>query len=160
MIDLEETSTFLDVTLSKMEKDNRRRFSDSLRQLADIIDENPELKLPYTGVDTEIVFYVLGKSEEFSKNQAAIFSKAIPGIVKKGVEHGTFDLSGKIGTIPVRMSLTRDAVCTRHVTGTETVTTRQLKEALPEDAYHDVTEEREIVEWVCPDSLLGGASND
>lgn len=159
--ELLEQENDIEVAYASAEQKYRAEYVASLRQLADIIEQNPKLVLPDTGRHgwSPVYFFEHADGDE-AYAAASRFSKVIPGKVSKDVSGGSFYLDGKVGLLKVKMVLSREAICTKIVTGKETVTTRQLKEALPDEAYHDVTEEREIVEWVCPDSLLGGGSND
>ena len=157
--ELLEQENDIEVAYATAEQRERAEYAASLRQLADIIEQNPKLLLPDIGRYTWSPLYFWEYADgDAAKESAARFSRVIPGKVEKQVASGSFYLNGKVGVFNVRMVLSRESICQKKVIGTETVTTRQLKEALPEDAYHEVTEEREIVEWVCPDSLLGGAS--
>jgi hypothetical protein len=158
--ELLEQQNDAEVAYAAEEDKNRAEYIASLRQLANILEENPKLKLPDLGqYDWSPIYFWDHEGSDSAKASAARFSRAIPGKVEKDIAHGSFYLNGRVGSLYVRMCLAREAICQKIVVGKETVTTRQLKEDLPSEAYHDVIEERDIVEWVCPDSLLGG-SND
>jgi hypothetical protein len=157
--ELLEQQNDAEVTYAAAGQTLRNEYVASLRQLADILEENPKLKLPDLGqYDWSPIYFWDHEGADSAKASAARFSRVIPGKVEKDVAHGSFYLNGRVGSLYVRMCLARESICQKIVVGKETVTTRQLREELPSDAYHDVTEERDIVEWVCPDSLLGGSN--
>ena len=55
---------------------------------------------------------------------------------------------------------THDRVCERVVVGTETVTREEPDpEALKQVPTVTVTEEREVIEWRCPESILAGGES-
>jgi len=124
--------------------DPRTEYIAGLRELADILYANPDLPLPYHG-DLAQLLWIPGLVDD-QKEQAAAFTRAIPGKVDKQPRGDAFDLVGKIRGLAVCMILDRDQVCERVVVGTETVTVpaTEAVEAQPERV-----EEREIVRWEC-----------
>lgn len=137
----------------------RTAFASGLRKLADLLEQHPELELPYTGhaFGAGINWIPLGGDGQ--KAQAATFARLIPGKVDKAVRGEAFDLIGSIDGLRVKMIVDRDEVCERVVVGTETIeVTEPDPEAVAALPTVTRTEVHEIVEWRCG-SLLGGGDD-
>ena len=121
----------------------QKKNSQGLREIADFYDAHPELKLPY---NDNISVYNL-KGEEL-----ADFARAM-GKAEKVVDDWSFQL---VKTFPsgrtLRTYTGRENVCERVVVGTETVAAQLIpaKEAVLIPATT-----KEVVEWRCPESILG-----
>lgn len=139
-------------TTTSTEVERRVEYIAGLRLLATILEDHPDLPLPYHGRGTELLW--IANFWEDHKAIAREFARAIPGEVTKNVRDDAFDLIGNVRGLRVQLIVDRDQVCERVVVGTETVTVpaRPAIEAEPEH-----TEEREVVEWRCA-PLLDDAS--
>jgi hypothetical protein len=126
--------------------DNRTAFTAGLRVLADALDANPDLPLPYDGTTSELSVFTRTKAE------AAAYARVLPGTVDKRVTDGHygFELHGWLQGLRVLVYAPREEVCTRVVKGTREVT-REIPdpEALAAVPITTVTETVEDVEWVC-----------
>lgn len=119
--------------------DERTAYTDGLRALADWLDTNPHIDLPWTGSEYDTFQLAVWTTKE----QLATIARALPGKVRKEFHTTTVDIHASFGGLHVRAYAGRSEVCERIVTGTETVTVPAV-EAKPE-----TTETREVVEWRC-----------
>lgn len=131
--------------------DPRAEYTLGLRMLADLLDTNPDIPLPYHGNGTALLWIIV--SEKDQKATLAAIARALPGKVTKDVRDGSFDLKGQLAGLLVQVIAQRDEVCTRVVTGTETVT-KTIPDPDVEVPLVEVTETVEQVEWICG-PLLG-----
>lgn len=129
----------------------------NLRAAADVIDQNAHLPAPYitTGANgvVELNWFLHGRQVDERATAAAIV-KAIDGEWTRG--EANYDPNLATWTqerdgMQLYISVQRDAMCERIVTGTTTVTVPAV-EAQPER-----TEVVETVEWRCQ-PLLGDAT--
>ena len=120
----------------------------NLRAAADLIAQHPHLAAPYVTTSStgrvDLDWYLSHKAD--GRSIAAEIVRSIDG----GWERGEADFSGPLATwtqkrdgLTLMVSVSREQVCERIVTGTETVTIPAV-EAVPER-----TEIRETVEWRC-----------
>lgn len=114
-----------------------------LRTLADLLDQNPDLPLPYNGSSSALLWIIGGSDQRATLSAVA---RAIPGVKTKGVRGDYFDVCGQIEGLRVQVIADRDQVCERVVVGTETVT-REVPD--PDVPMVTVTEIVEQVEWRC-----------
>ena len=126
----------------------RAEYVAGLRDLATILEQHPELPLPYHGRGSELLW--IATYDEDHKELARTFARLIPGQVRKEARGTDFDLVGSVAGLKVQMILDRDQVCQRVVTGT-TETTREVPDAdaLAKVPTTTVTETVEQVEWQC-----------
>lgn len=130
----------METTATPSTTDTRIRYTDGLRGLADWLDANPQIALPWSG--NEYNPFQVGVW--VSKEELAAIIKALPGKVEKDYSaDNVVRVNAKFGDLHVSAYAGRSEVCERVVTGTETVTVPAV-EARPER-----TEEREVVEWRC-----------
>jgi hypothetical protein len=133
---------------------DRSAYTSGLRLLADILDDHPEVPLPYDGRVAPITIHHLYASEagrtireEF---QATI--RAFPGTKTKNASDGGsyFDVDLDLHGLKVQISTLRDEVCERVVTGTREVT-REVPDPQALAAVPTVTvkETVEDVRWEC-----------
>ena len=122
----------------------REDFIEGLRDLADFYEERALLPVP-THIATFSLPYCNSKEELVQ--MALLFKpceKDFTGSFKR--------INRKFGPLTLQAAAWRGDVCERVVTGTRTVaeqiTPAQEVEIVPEH-------EEDIVEWKCPDSLLG-----
>lgn len=136
------------------ENDTRTEYIQGLRQLADILDANPDLPLPYAmGTDGEFdsdraTFYL------HSKADMVTFARCFPGPLSKEVddrsEHYGFSLKGSLRGLHLLASVARSEVCTRRVVATREVeVTKPDPDAVAAVPTITVTETVEDVEWDC-----------
>jgi hypothetical protein len=124
-----------------------------LRHLADFIDAHPDLEPPF--VSTMYVF-LDGSEEEPAARKLAEYGQAL-GSFEKRSDGQFFKLARHFGPFELQVCVERELVCRRVVVGTETVT----REVPPEGVtMTTVVEEVEVVEWVCPPSILALAGAD
>lgn len=127
--------------------DERAEYIAGLRALADALEADRDLVLPYTGNSEYSRFSVFTDT----RRSLQLWAKAIPGTKDKEVtedQHYGFEVLGQIRGLHVRVYGKRDEVCTRRVVGTETVTEKVATEFVDREVTRDV------VEWDCG-PLLG-----
>jgi hypothetical protein len=116
----------------------RPAYAEGLRHLADLIEAG---RAPFPNGPLNLW---LDEAKDEQPATARELMRALGGgTYAKNADTDTLHLSGMCGGVPVRIWLSRDAVCERVVVGTETVEL-PAQEALPAR-----TETRERVEWVC-----------
>lgn len=140
----------------------RSDYTAGLRALADLLDANPDVPLP-SRLGRDFSWAVFGsKVPTGQKVPVALADLArtlIPGVRNKRADDGYFRVSGKLHGLNLEVWAMREAVCTRVVTGTETVTRGVLDAAaLAAVPTTTVTETVETVEWVCAPLLADEVS--
>lgn len=119
----------MSVTDTTTEATKRAAFTAGLRAVADWLDENPEVDLPFPRLAVYSSKYGPGTGIE----EAATFARA-PGRCEKGGVTGEsadrYTLRRMFGPVALVYSANRNAVCEKRM----------------------VT--KTVEEWVCPDSLL------
>lgn len=138
-------------SLTEQDVDVRAEYTKGLRALADLLDANPDLKLPYEGSTGELL--VILTSEDDQKAALAAWARALPGEKRKDVRGATFDLYGSLHGLRLQVIASRDQVCRKVVTGTREVT-KTIPDPSVEVPTVEVTETVETVEWVC-EPILG-----
>lgn len=145
------------VVLWQAHPDPRRQFTAGLRELADLIDANAGIPLPYDGTDSPITFHFWG---EPARGQMAAAARAFPVALSKTSSSDTyFRLTGRLaGTCGLKIQLVtdRDAVCERVVVGVED---REVDEVVTPAVTRKVIKPTEVVEWRCH-PLLAPADSD
>jgi hypothetical protein len=127
-------------TTTSSPTDTRTAYTDGLRRLADWLDANPQVDVPWTGSEYD----PLQIGVWVAKEKLAAIVKALPGTVEKDYSaDNVVRVNATFGDLHVSAYAGRSEVCERVVTGTETVTVPAV-EAKPEH-----TEVREVVEWRC-----------
>ena len=125
--------------------DERAEFVRSLRELADFYEVRPELPLPNSGYNWDLL--ACGGKEKLAWMATLLkpCEKDFKGVLAK--------VFRRFGPFKLEAYTLRSNVCERVVVGTRTVPEKiipaQVKEIVPEH-------EEDIVEWKCPDSLLAG----
>ena len=130
---------------------DRHEYIEGLRQLAALLEANPEIPLPYEGDLAEITIFCA------SKEELAAITRAFPGPKDKRAEDYNsygFALTGKLAGLAWEARVDRDEVCTARVVGTKTVTQRRPS------AYEEVEVEVEEIEWDCHPILIGTAASE
>jgi len=131
----------------------RERYINGLRALASVMEEHPEVPLPYDGYDKPVVFYFLSGADPRAEVAAA--ARAFPCSWRKSVRDdgdgpGVFHLTGELDALKVELTAYRNDVCTRIVTGTREITeTVKDPAALAEVPEIEVTRVVEDVTWDC-----------
>ena len=119
-----------------MERDD---YIAGLRQLADLLERNESLILPYSSYSAFNMF-------THSKKELQDWAKAFPGTLEKEFSDIDIILKGALNGISIKIYGDREGVCERVVVGT-----REVKHpATP--AYEAKPERIEIVEeveWIC-----------
>ena len=128
----------------------RQESIDFIRHVCDKLEENPDLP----NLFTDINYYAWGWDHEDVKQVLTDLRRALGGKFDKEYDDGYFRLKARHGDTRVEFIAQRDAICERKVVGTETVEVEEYdKELLAEVPKVTVTKEREIVEWICPETL-------
>lgn len=126
---------------------DRSDYTAGLRALADLLDQHPEVPLPYSGTKQSPLLIV---PHENQRQVLADVARAFPGTVRKDVRDGYFDLYASVEGLHVQVIAYRSEVCERVVIGTREVTREVLDpEALAAVSRVTVTETVEDVEWIC-----------
>lgn len=135
----------------------RADYVAGLRALAEVLEQHPEVPLPYNPTQGVISFHFL-----FGENPRADMAatvRALPCRLDKDPRGDDyFDLIGRLHGLNVRLVAFRQDVCTRVVVGT-----REVEEEVPDpDALAQVptvTQTRlvEDVEWQCTPLLASAA---
>lgn len=142
------------------EQDRRAAYTAGLRQLADILDNHPEVPLPYEGSLRDagrFSFHFLHLGEE-ARTEMASVRRALGVPLEKTISHDKyFDLKGNLHGLYFTLTAFRKDVCQRVV-----VATREVEVTEPDPkavaALPTVTRKVEIedVEWVCSPILAAG----
>ena len=131
----------------------RAEFISGLRELADFLTVHPEIEFsPMFGSATALWYC---KNTEELADAARTLGRA-----DKQTSDSFLNLDRQFGPHSIRAYASHERVCERVVVRTETVTREEPDpEALKNVPTVTVTEEREIVEWRCPDSILAGVES-
>lgn len=141
--------------------DPRAEYIAGLRMLADLLEQNPHLKLPFYGHISPMRVLVCNDEPQEQRDQLAAWVKALPG--RKGKSEGGTKgdflmVSAKLRGLEFEVQADRDDVCERVVLGTKTVV-----ETVPDPSYMaaapmvELETVEEIVEWRCG-SILSAVS--
>lgn len=129
----------------------RHQFSQGLRDIADWIDRNPELDLPYgvgSGACRAATFSIgiLGDEETIPERFAAAV-KALGAARSKVSDSGYMRVERTFAPgLVVDVWTTREQVCEAVVVGTEEV---EREEVVTPAVTRTVTEKRDLIEWRC-----------
>lgn len=133
----------------------RAGYIAGLRELADLLEQHPEVPTPYQGSEGKyaaLSIHHLGTGPEVKPAFAATV-RALPGSRTKDVRDGDygayFDVHAVLGgALHVKVTAYRDTVCERHVVGTREVELpAQAEQVIP--AREATVQVIEDVEWVC-----------
>ena len=129
---------------------DRQGTIDGLRALADALEADPDLPVPYIAGAS---WGVHGIAADKVPAEIARVSRLVPvARWDKKVDDGYYRLNALLGALPVEVWGYRNEVCTRVVTGT-----RVVAEKVP-TGFETVTKTVEDVEWVCSPLLAERAS--
>lgn len=139
--------------------DPRAGYIAGLRKLADALERDETLPLPYFGASPHVA-----RLSVFVKTKTEVVAYArLMGKAEKKVDndspHFGFELEGAVDGLHLVVVAPRSEICERVVTGTETVT-REVPdpEALAAVPTTTVTETVEKVEWICSPLLAGSVT--
>lgn len=135
----------------------RDQYIAGLRDLATMLEENPEFKLPYEGNVGPVTVFLMSYEVDDPKAAMAAHTRTLRHYTKEAVEKDAsssyFNVNARLGGadgLVVQLTTQRAAVCERVVTGTEVkkkkVKDPELVEKIPEV---EVELEEEVVEWRC-----------
>ena len=129
--------------------EERDGYIKGLRQLADLLENNEGLVLPYNKAHSPIYIFTN------SKKELQDWARAFLGTLEKKFDDESIKLSGKIDGLHIGIFGNREGVCERVVVGTREVIVpaREAREAEPEH-----TETVEDVEWICGSLLADEVS--
>lgn len=129
---------------------DRNAYIAGLRQLADVLENHPEVPLPFEGNGSEMTFHFLGGDDP--KGAMAATARALPTTFTKDVRlAGYFDMYGVLaGGLKIKLTAFRNDVCERVVTGTREVeVTEPDPDALAKVPTVTKTVTVEDVVWEC-----------
>jgi hypothetical protein len=139
-------------TVQEVKLDKRAEYIKGLRALADVLENNPDLNLPFSGQKASSL-NVIPHSGDEQREQLAAWVKVLPGRRDKsqyGADGKLFGLVGALHGIHIEVLCDRNEVCEKVVTGTREVTKEVPDpEALAAVPKVTVTETVEDVEWRC-----------
>ena len=129
-----------------MELKRTNQLVDDLRQFADFVEDHGSV-LPDVQVDVRSFLWGYSSDTDVPESVALALRAGVKDAdsVKKEYENETFRLYLEFGKLQYRVVCNRDAVCTKNVIGTQTVT----KSVPPKGDWTEETVTEEIVEWVC-----------
>jgi hypothetical protein len=140
----------------------RSAYTAGLRQLADILDDHPEVPLPYDGSQPNagrITFHFLHLGEQAPAEIAAV-RRALGVPLEKNARDDTyFDLHGNLRGLYFTLAAFREDVCRRVVIGKREVEVEEPDpEALAALPVVKVTKTVEDVRWECAPLLAAAES--
>lgn len=141
-------------SIDPAETDIRAEYVASLRALAELLERNTDLDVPYAGGSISVI--PLGA--EHQRAQVAAWTRALPGVKRKEAsgDGAAFYVYGNVGLLRICVIADRNEVCERVVVGTrEVVETRPDPDAVAALPTTTVTRVEEIVEWRCSPVLAG-----
>lgn len=140
------------------------KLAAGVRQLAAMLDANPEFEDVFRHTRMTVNVFVRGGENDDPAEQMADLVRAglrSGGTVQKHANDDYMWAAIQFGPVELHVNATRDEVCERVVVGTETVT-KKVKdpEALAAVPEVEVTEVVEKVEWVCRPLLAAEAGGE
>ncbi len=141
-----DTVDFTDPTKEEIEAAKRAEWFADARALLDVL-EGTDLPIPSKYQWSGITYFVWSK-EMFQER-----ARQLGGHRDKEVGDYYYDLNRTVGQFSITISVPRTDVCEQKVVGVKEVE-RDVR--VGEDYRPFVTEivQEDIIEWVCPDSLL------
>jgi len=144
-----------------MSTDIRAAYIDGLRVLAELLENYPGLPAPFvfgSGPFTAAWYlHIDGLGLVEQKATAGRIVTGLGGTWDKAQWDERFVFNQVRGELILSVTVARDAVCERVVTGTHEVTVPASPAIPAQDATTERVETVEDVKWICS-SLLGGAS--
>ncbi len=133
---------------------DRQAYIDGLRALAAVLEQHPEVPLPYHGAADSYSPLLIGFYGSTAREQLAAAVRAMPCAWTKDVSGKWLNLNGHLAGLHLQMYAARDVVCTRRVTGVED---REVEEEVTPAVTRMVVKPVEVVTWDCG-SLLAPAA--
>ncbi len=134
-----------------MSEITRQERIDGMRRVCDFLESNADFQLPYEFAhgDDGLGVYIDGKSS-FAAHVRLL------GSGQKTVDESLFRFARDFGGIKIELRESRSAICERIVVGTKEVETEEADPiAVSQIPKVKVKKTVDIVEWRCPDNLLG-----
>lgn len=126
---------------------DRTAYIAGLRRIADALEADPDLRLPYDGAVSEFPVFT------YTREQLVAWARVLDGKRDKEVTEDKgfgFELHGSVAGFRVLVYAPRDQVCMRRVVGTREVTEEVPDpDALAAVPTVTVTKTVEDVEWDC-----------
>lgn len=127
---------------------DRAEYVAGLRRIADALEADPSLPLPYEGASGD-----MGRLSVFTSTREELqaWSRVMDGVKRKDVDndaHYGFRLLGAAAGVNLIVYADRQEVCRRVVTGTREVT-RTVPDLSVQVPMVEVTETVEDVDWIC-----------
>lgn len=139
------------MTEQKNTTDPRTEYIAGLRQLADLLEQHPDLELPFDGRSHPISVYLTTKEDQ--RTPLAAWTRVLPGRKTKskgGTHDEYFNVRVRLRGLDFQIVANRAEVCERIVVGTREVVTEvpdpEAVAALPKVEVREVVED---VEWRC-----------
>lgn len=138
------------------DRDPRAEYIAGLRMLADALEANTAVCLPYDGAGALHGITVI-PPQDGQREQLAAWARALPGKKTKEPRGAYFDLTGAFRGLHIKVICDREEVCERVVTGTREVEVEEpdpaAVAALPTVKRTKVVED---VRWICRPVLGDG----
>lgn len=134
---------------------DRAEYVKGLRALADVLEDHPELPLPWQGGQyMPMTLHFLTVDDPRAQMATARRALGIP--MEKRPRDGYFDLEGTLHGVHVQLTAYRHDVCERVVVGSYEIEVEEpdpaAVAALPKVVRTEIVEE---VEWVCAPIIAG-----
>lgn len=103
---------------------DRAGYIAGLRELAGLLEQHPEIPLPFAGSTADaakVSFGFHGYDPAKVRAELAAAVAALPCDLTPEIGDRWIDLKGQIGGLHIRLYASRDDVCTRRVTGIEVI---------------------------------------
>lgn len=110
---------------------------DEIRQILDFVEADPNVPMPYFGSVNAFV-----RDPDVLGDVARAMAPC-----DKDVCGNFYELTHRFGSTSFTANFARDEVCEAVVIGTEEIAEKVIETVIP-------AQTRDIVEWVCPDSIL------
>lgn len=141
---IQEKIEELDTELAERRK--REEWCKGLRQLANVIEQHPEVDLPFGTEDWgAIQVYIMGKE------QMAALVRAMPCKAEKNYDSNFLNMRFKLGEFCMNAYVSRSTVCERIVVASKEVITMVPDPDAPMVQKVEIVEE---IEWRCDEPLL------
>lgn len=126
--------------------EQQRAWVCGLRELADWAEQHPDSPI----LEGHLTLYGFARGDDVVASLAQAAKDF--GRAAKSSENGYYNVTRMFGPHKVEVTAPSSEVCERKVVGVETIPAQIVP------AHTIPAETREIVEWVCPESLLAAAS--
>jgi len=128
--------------------EQQRKWIDGLRGLADWAEQHPDSPI----LEGRLTVYGFARGDKGADVVAQLAQAAKDfGRAAKSSGNGYYNVTRMFGPHKVEVTAPSEEVCERKVVGVETIPAQIVP------AHTIPAETREIVEWVCPESLLAAS---